>query len=608
MQATNFAQFVDTGEVSLLDRGLLCVHGINEDAACASSNGAGKSNFLNIPTWVLFGTTSDETGSDEILRHEAPRVHGRVSILDTIANEEWEVSRMYETKGGRGTTGLDVYRGGKKINYGVEDGQVLLRELLGRDLHGYCNTVLYGSSAKESFSSLRAKNADRQLLLRRLHRLERFDRAKAFAAEKKRSVERAFDALLVRLQVTNAQLAEVPSLDAMETRRASLLASMNEIAGASEEAEELHKVIRSYEDIVATAERIQTELLPEIRSRLAATRKDLSLAEMEAANVRLALEEKFAELSRFEKDGACPTCGTATTARTVMAHLAALRAKAGALEAGLPDLMASIETLVKQRQDLLAKETEATKRIEPLSSWRKKLREAKDAMDKVVSKEARLAALQMQLEDVERQLAEAQKRKSDLHTAKLEAERLMSETMAELETWKFWVEGFGNTGIPIALVREFLPLLTIRTNHFLSILSDGYLRVEFRSQRELKRKVVSGDKALVDEISVRKFVGGKRATFSKAQSKMLDISTNLSFLDMTSIGGGVPIDFVAIDEMLDGVDDVGKTRMASLLRDLRGRRGTVLAVSHDSGIQEVFDGQIDIVLKGGVATVHDRGV
>jgi len=62
-----------------------------------------------------------------------------------------------------------------------------------------------------------------------------------------------------------------------------------------------------------------------------------------------------------------------------------------------------------------------------------------------------------------------------------------------------------------------------------------------------------------------------------------------------------------MDEVLDGLDAAGKSRVMDLLRKLRETKSSIYVVSHDSGLAELFESQITIVKEGGVARVEVDG-
>ncbi len=191
--------------------------------------------------------------------------------------------------------------------------------------------------------------------------------------------------------------------------------------------------------------------------------------------------------------------------------------------------------------------------------------------------------------------------KHEKHTAQL---AVLNEERKRLERdcahTEFWVRGFGNEGLPSFILDSVVPYITERTNHYLGTLTDGDISMAFYTQRALKSR-----DGVKDEITIDWDIEGQgRVPPSGGQLRKMEISTDLALMDLVATREGVQLDLVLLDEVLDGLDREGRSRVLELLGELRRRRGSVFVISHESDLAEAFEREIRVTKQGGCATVE----
>lgn len=148
----------------------------------------------------------------------------------------------------------------------------------------------------------------------------------------------------------------------------------------------------------------------------------------------------------------------------------------------------------------------------------------------------------------------------------------------------FWVKGFSNAGLSSYMMDSVMPALAERANHYLAILADGDIVVSFDTQSKLK----SGD--MREKLSISWIIEGEPDTTpSGGQRKKISIAVDLALMDLVATRERAAVDLLLMDEMLDGLDATGRNRVMSLLSELRQKRSTIVVISHDSSIAELFE-------------------
>jgi DNA repair exonuclease SbcCD ATPase subunit len=168
----------------------------------------------------------------------------------------------------------------------------------------------------------------------------------------------------------------------------------------------------------------------------------------------------------------------------------------------------------------------------------------------------------------------------------------------------YWVHGFGNKGIGSFLIEVSIPKLETRANRYLDILADGDVRIRLAATSESKKGTE------VEEIDVNYDIEGDLDSLpSGGQLKKIEIAIDLAFMDLLAERDGAEIGLVMLDEILDGLDAEGRSRVMLLVEDLRRRKGAAHVISHDAELGVVFDRTILVVRKrgskGAVSTVTE---
>lgn len=164
----------------------------------------------------------------------------------------------------------------------------------------------------------------------------------------------------------------------------------------------------------------------------------------------------------------------------------------------------------------------------------------------------------------------------------------------ELLYFKFWLNGFGKTGLPNMLSESFLISLEDETNKILSSISDQ-MHITISSQKENK------DKSISEKIDVQIHHPDKTITsvgaYSAGQRQRVKLANLFALHNLIS-----DIDFMILDESLEGsLDQEGKEAIIELLNTQAKDIGTLFVISQDETIKDSFDSIINIGIKDGVS-------
>jgi DNA repair exonuclease SbcCD ATPase subunit len=632
------AQFVDlfpfgNVTVELADRGLVFVGGRNEDSDGAANNGSGKTSLYKALTWVLYGQTVDGETGDRVIRKGAREARGVVQFVS--GGELWTVKRSRTA----GNTKLELIApSGESFNGKKKNLQAHINGLLTVDFQGFRSTVLYGRSDPLCFSAPGVSDADRKSILHSILQTSMFQAAHDAAKSRRDDAEEDLavsrEALAgARGRLEGADPAREDALSASWSRRraervAQAVAEKNATAGRLERLAGNPERVQAIKARQAEIEALQAEikakrdelaqdrgsLRDEARNLVPLEKTERSAAKRlaEAQGRLKASQERLAEL-----DGdTCPTCSTPLAEGEAKMHVHALKSQTDTLRDEVDALtrearrardevknfkaeIAKAETLLAQREADLPKlsSAEPAKLSKELAELESVGKVRAEIMKTIAAHEKTIAAIEAESDPHAPRVLELRTRREAIAADVARLEREVKTAQLEVGASQFWIHGFGPSGLPSIVLDSVMPRLTERTNFYLSILADGDIVGEFRTQRTL----ASGDTR--DKIEMTWTIEGNvDVTPSDGQQTKIRVAVDLALMDLANERASV--DLLLFDEVLDGLDAEGMQRMLELLCYLRGRKRSVFVISHAHGMSEQFEAGLIVVKRDKMSRIE----
>lgn len=616
---SNFCQF-RRAKVNLARQGLVWIGGRNRDTTSAWSNGAGKSNFLKAIGWCIFGQTPEDESADSVIRQGAKRTRVTLRI-----EGGWKIRRERY----KGSPRLFLSHKGKRYRGSRGELQDRICELVGLTWRSFLNTAFYASRDGRRFIHPRTSNADKQEILFNILGSRVFGGALRWVREQASVLE---DQILGLEQESDASQATIDGLDFSrlklaeknwEAQRAARLEAVRKgrlslVASAREARDRALDVRRQKVELGKLRRAFRRAELAEMAAR--ALDQDSNPARQKATLLRATIisHEKDAarrlqELERLGKLDRCPVCRTGLRGPSAERHLGAERAT----------VLEEAARVATYKEDLVALEKEVQATDEKISELRE--HDVGKINTEIEKAEIRLAGIEHAIATARQLISQARARKADLERIKAEpnlythelgiargTRKALRDRMAvirgeierlsaELAHWEFWKRGFSPQGLPSFVLDGVMPELTERANHYLDVLSDGTISVSFSTQREL----TSSKGEYRDEITTTWTIEGvEGCNPSHGQWRKIEIAADLALMDLALRQDAGALDFLALDEVLDGgLDAVGRQRLITLLHELRQRKGTIFVVSHDADLAGVFDRSIVVCKQNGISQV-----
>jgi len=636
-----FLGYVDRFTVPLRSRGLTLIVGENVGRSGSDSNGSGKTTVFDAVTWGLYGETVTGEKTEEVINRLSKKATVRVVLTDEDREVSYRITRTRKKSGGtleflqvddpEDEEGIDL-KGSS-----MSETQEKIDTLLGLDSLAFRTCVLFGQGEATRFASSSTTDAERKRIFRSVMRLEECERARALAAEKKRDLDSRVTTRSTDLRHAQDRLDEIEEdlesaeekvvtwsedrdrrLQEVDEEIEDLESSAEDLAGVRKElkstSKKKNKALDRGEELVRLQGKVD-DLDREIREK----RSEESEIKSEVSRVKAtvgAAESRLLELDQAQEEGRCESCGSyldsdqenvgfeetrSSTRRLLETSQEAL----SEVEGSLDTCQGEIEALRGRRAVLRAKMDDLGdpgQEVRDLEKTERRLREEEDRLrgaesEVKVKRESRESIARETNPHVE-EVTRLKERRSQARRKVGRLEMDLDRLREELALASFWVKGWGSKGIQSFAIDHALPKLSAASQEYLTTLSGGDLEVDFDSVSKTKKGEVRDTFRIIPRVE-----GDEGLKISGGQKTRIELSTSFGLSDLVAERESASIDCYFLDEVFDALDQTGKDRLIDLLRLLRSRRSTILAVSHDPDVVRHFDRVIRVQRKDKVSRI-----
>ena len=611
------------------NRGLVLITGENQDAF--ESNGAGKSTaFSEAPCWALFGETIRGYKGDKVVNKNTKK-NTLVSLeIEDDNGDLYEVRRYRKHKEYKNHVLL--FRNGENITgKSDKDTTQMIIDLIQMDYSTFTNSIMFGQGASKMFAN--STDTEQKQILERMLQIDIFKACQEEAKTISSNVEERLNRLerdkenkynLLSVHESNLHQLQEKEQQAFQQAEEKIKRYNQEILECEEALETLSSHITEYNRVIESLkedqEKVQ-EKLDSFKEYEEAGRELIS----ERASITKDIKKLQKKIQKSEKElrdlkegknvpKTCEYCGqdlpledTSHLENHLEKNINSLKEEVEELEEELDEIKPLLKKVEKK---LLKKETYEYERV----SLTKDIAEQEGSVKLAKSQQKNHANRIKELKSLIRDQEEAQKVQyteliekeiSNIGEAKESIELLGSKIQKESETlekYKFWASAFGNQGIKSILLDSVTPFLNKRANHYLSLLSDSTMEVEFNTQTTLANGE-KRDKFSVEVINHNGEDGYKGS--SNGEKRRIDISVNMALQDLVMSRSNKSIDLIVYDEVFEGLDQTGCEAVIELLNEKASQCGTVMVITHNDNLKQLFSNSISVTKVNGDTVVID---
>lgn len=393
------------------------------------------------------------------------------------------------------------------------------------------------------------------------------------------------------------RLAELKANLGDETEKKNLVAQLETLKTAADEAQRLSREQKQVEALI-TRDQTRSEELRRIqqaweqsgRSALAENRRLLAEKSFAAAE-RARLVELQARLAAVEHDPAALEAARGQRSRLAGApqqHQQLLQAEAAVkpLTDALADLEQQRERTVKRVVDLRA-ERERAERL---------LAELEKGVGDLPAAEAELLRLRERAGAANRTAGAAKQRVEVLAVRRADRQKLTASRatlnrraglLRQLE------EACGRKGVQAMLIDLALPEIEDHANELLDDLTGGEMRVKFETQRAAKSKQDSMIETL--DIKISDSTGERPyENYSGGEKFRINFAIRLALSRILAHRSGARLQTLVIDEGFGSQDPEGRQRLVEAINAVQDQFACILVITHIDELRDKFPARIDV--------------
>lgn len=636
---------------NLSKQGLVWVGGENHDTQAAANNGSGKSSIFKALTWGLYGQTIDGEKGDKVIRSGQKQAIVEVYLKDE--GNEWIIRRTRK----KGAPKLELIQ--PDCSYYIEskeDVQKKIVDLIGLDFLSFKNTIMYGQNDTARFADPRTKDVDRKEMLHKMLRTGILHHCHDIALENRKKSKRSISKMENETQALTATL-HLREGDIEEIKRDREEYEENRkkfIANNKQELQKCKAQAKRYMEQAACVEVDDEEIdvqVAELNEKIAKIDEKIAAA----IEAQVAYDKIKPKVERFDEESrqlvgsmataradlrnatkaleslsgdTCPTCRASLDSGLSAEYKAELMKKFSKSEIDADLLRDQWNTNEEKVAKIKSKEKKMWSEVCKINSYQRakaeiesKIRELTSAVDKAAAAVELFESKARDAVDRARQTAitiKSTKEEENPYSGKEikvkkeirgyeekivgKNSRIKKETK-EMSYTDFWIRGFSNQGLPSFILDSIVPHIAQRANFYLETLTDGDIVLKIETQRE--KKSTKGE--FLDKIFIGWTIEGVDDSYppSGGQLKKIEIAVDLALMDLVASRESNTIDLLVLDEVLDGLDAEGCSRVLLLLGELRSRRRSIFVISHDAEVAEIFEKAIFAVKKNGVSEVKE---
>lgn len=553
IQVENFGSY-PSFEHDFTEEGLSLVYG---------ATGSGKSTFMDVIPWILFGVTAKNGAVDEVRSWQSPNEPTTGHAWLDVKGVPVEVTRVRGKGGQNDLFWIEGGDGQERRGKDLLDSQKRLDELFGISADAYLNgSYLHEFSGTGTFWTASAK--DRRKLFERVAPLE-FPATLAVRASEARKDAKA---ALGKVQVV------VAGLEGQLKQSQELWADSSTSLGTWEidrQAKAQALALRAVR--FETDRQMDIAKLTSISTQWQKTKQaefDAQVKELEALSPKLRKPEEFdAEIRRLMDQSRCTHCkALPLSANSGIAKLQSEKTANGYNVKYFEQGQKALALLDKELSDNphQASIMEINKRQNTFQEEGTQLLAAANPFTAQVEKLALTIKTQT-----------TQVRVANREQVTLEARVASLTRLYELS---FELRG--------QMLQRAVQSIQDATNALLERYFDAEIRVTFSLETS-------------DTLEVEIQKSGYDCAFrqlSKGQRGLLKLAFGVSVMEAVANMAGTAINILFMDEALDGLDEALKVKAHGLFEELATRHPSVYVIDHSPGLQSLMDRRYHVTLRG----------
>ena len=588
-----------------------------------------NSSSLEAIVYGLFGELGNGVGGD--------------SVVNRVTGKNLKVTLSFEQNGHEYR--VERYRKHSKFKNKVllfEDEEEItqsslkltnerLKDIINLDMETYLQSVMFGLGTSKQFTE--STDKEKKIILEDIANIAIYKKAQEVAKETAKDIDgQVHEASMTVDQKQNM----LTTLQAVETEQQGQIKHyedyhvylQGEVTKAEAQVANVQAPTMTLEEAQAHLQTAQDAFsnfngVPSTQNsqKLAQMRQIKATDEQQVQNFEKSLREAKNAFNRIAESDlpTCAYCGHVLDEEHKESEMKRQQVIISESTEGMKpyqEQLAQIEVALPILEQQTKAENEAN---ESIHSTQQSLQSAINSMNanvqQVMSQQQIASTARMNLDSAKNALAQHSKSKPKIESKQAEITTLTTE-LTELQTnlsvlteqqekYRQVIEVYSDRGVKSHALDLVMPYLNQQANYYLGELTDNTISVTITTTSTAKNGNVS-DKL---EVTVDNLVGGSEYELnSKGERRRIDLSIALALQDYVMSRTNTQTNFVAYDEVFDGLDREGIERVMNILTKRLATIPTIFVITHNDDLKELFENTLTITKQQGVATIETKQI
>lgn len=591
-------------------QGLCLLEGYNYDENTA--NGSGKSSIIDIVCYAIYGNTPRNIKTDEIIRWGEGSCE--IELLLSKHNYIYKIIRT------RGKNELLFYKNDVLLNgKDAKETQQIIIKHIGLSYESFLQTVYFaqGTSLGEQF--LFANDEIKKEIFTEIQDLYIYDQCLDAAktdfkelSKKKEAAEHEItlnETLLQRekesideYKLRSHKFEELRDADKNNILKKIELAK-EELNKAKKERKQNLKLNEAIVEFQGQIEKLQMESNP-------SAEKEYNKLNIEKSIKNTEISGKSKERTRIwnlVQQKKCPTCGQDIQTAILSNDIAIIDDEIKNLEKTVADIDIQLPNLAE-------KVAQEKYRVNEISNINLKIAIARKTLEEsgriYENTEYRINNA---IKDYEAEIVQIEKRENNFmdllqqssskitqYDGVLKAKKKILDTInGYFDIYEVLIKAFSREGIKAFVFAQMINELNIFVSDYMQKLFDGNIRIKF----DIQSVTSSGKiKQVINTIFTVDGIERSVLSLSGGEKNRVILAVNFALSRLVS-SRSTSIGFMFLDECFVGLDNRGKERVMSFLKELQQHKDMIYVIDHQTEFQQAFDSTIKIEKRHGVSCV-----
>lgn len=553
----------DTLDFNLDKRGVLLITGWDQDNNTA--NGSGKSSLTSKSiSWILYGKTINGLKGDEVKRINSEGESWGQIEFNSHTGMKYRITR-YRNPSKTVLEHFNVNEWEDISNKTQAETQETINKLLRKDYRVFSNTDFFGQGQSSTFLTM--NSLQQNSLFEFVISLDQVN--KLVTKTKARKVD-----LLDRSTINDKEIAKLRgSLKELDLQIANSNSQKKIIDTAKNE------LIDDLQDI--SLDELVIKLENELTNHKFVSQNNSNFYQNSLQKSKeLSYKQNTLRSQKKEiKKNICPTCDQVINEDLY-----------NKLVEDQKKIYQNIELISSQLNDITkdlplyeSLKNEATNKLKIIENKLQKINILKDRLNTI---------------DVTDLLIRKSNYEKDINNFDLIGASLKDELM----TVAFWERAF-NLDFRNFLIEKSCPFLEERASKHIREMGQPHLQINFSTDKELK----SGDHKVFFNASVKNLNGGASGydSLSGGEQQFVSFATWLAFSDLIYHVNGFDSNIMILDEPFMFLDSSNAEKLVSYINNYLVKiKDTVLLVSNESSIKDLFPQKITVIKEKGISRLN----